>query len=178
LELERINISNNQLTFLNVNHCLNLNFLDISINQLTSLNISNCVNLTELNVHKNQLTSLELNNCLNLKALQCFGNQLTSLTLPKSNQASLVNNNELSSNEVNHDSSRNELSVIEVSNNYLTTFNYDCLNPLTLKELVIANNNLAATDLEVFTHFVNLTSLYIGNEDAYLKNFRNNSENA
>jgi len=141
--LELLHCLNTGLTSLSVSNCLNLKRINCFGNQLTNIDFSNCLYLEQLYCFNNKLTSLSVNDCLNLKELCCYNNQLTSLNLPK----------------------KNNLTSVFVSDNCLTTFNYNCLNPLTLKDLKIHNNNLAATDLQVFAPFINLTDLRIGNSD-------------
>jgi len=57
------------------------------------------------------------------------------------------------------------LISISFSDNLLTSFNYPILNPATLMNLSMINNNLPATDIAAFSHLVNLFRLEIGNLD-------------
>lgn len=101
--LHDINLSNNELTSVNLNdnytiHNLNLSHnkltelefkdadmmqtLDLSDNQLTSLNVSYCTQMTKLDVSGNKLTSLVLPTETSLSSLNLSGNAFTFATLP------------------------------------------------------------------------------------------------
>jgi Leucine-rich repeat (LRR) protein len=105
-----------------------------SLNLICSLDLADFPNLGSLNCHSNQLTSLEINHCLKLKTLNTSFNQLTEIIL----------------------SANNQLERIDFRDNLLIAFNYQSLNPKTLIHLNLANNNLEATDLMVFSHLINL----------------------
>ncbi len=68
--LEWLNLSNDQLTSLDVSEKTALKYLDVSNNKLKSLNISKNSNLTELNIYANQLSSLDLRQNNNLESLR------------------------------------------------------------------------------------------------------------
>ncbi|MCE8159264.1 MAG: protein kinase [Candidatus Moeniiplasma glomeromycotorum] len=127
----------------------NIKELDIGHKRLEgSLDLSDFVNLTELKCFNNQLTSLKINNCLKLKKLNCGSfahgsNKLIALDL----------------------SGLEELEEIECYNNYLTSFNYSVLNADKLTLLDIRSNNLPEQDLTVFSRFINLEKLEIGNNN-------------
>jgi Leucine-rich repeat (LRR) protein len=173
LNLKEIWVTNNQLTKLDLTQQVNLEklycyqnkltqlvlpgngklkFLYCSDNQLNSIEISDCFKLEELNVSNNQLTKLDCTNNPYLKNLQCNINKLTELILPNNNQ----------------------LTNIDVTNNLLTFFNYTALNPTSLIDLRLCNNNLQATNLKVFSNLVNLTHLEISNGDNWVKSGRSN----
>ena len=80
---------------------------------------------------------------MELEKINFSNNQLTEIILPNSN----------------------ELKKIYLENNLFTTFNYQTLNPTTLTDLKLTNNNLEATELTVFSHLVNLKVLSIGNDN-------------
>jgi len=120
--------------------------LNISYENLTgSLKLEGFSNLTRLDCPDNQLTNLNLGDCSQLKVLRCDNNQLTKLTLPNLPQ----------------------LEILSCSHNYLTQLDYSVLNPEKLTTLEINNNNLnnnvPSQDLTVFSRFINLEVLSIGN---------------
>ncbi|KLL04845.1 MAG: hypothetical protein MRERV_1c097 [Mycoplasmataceae bacterium RV_VA103A] len=129
----------------------NLEKLECSGNKLTNLNISNCHQLKALYCDHNQLTSLNLSKCINLTELYCFDNKLTKLDLTDLTQ----------------------LEEIGCNNNYLTNFDYSSLSSEKLNWLNISNNNLPEQDLSVFSRFINLEGLRIGNDDQEKKTKQN-----
>ena len=77
--LTSLNVSDNQLTSLDVSANTVLTELNVYNNQLTSLDVSGCTGLISLYVHNNQLTSLDVSKNTALQNLYVGGNQLTSL---------------------------------------------------------------------------------------------------
>lgn len=152
-KLKLLDCGNNQLTSLDLTKQINLVYFGCSDNQLTQLILPTSSKLKELICKSNQLTSLDCTNNSHLEKLLCHSNQLTELILPANNQ----------------------LTDINVDNNLLTAFNYAILNPNTLTKLCLFNNNLASTNLNVFSHLVNLTNLEIGNKDTWIQ--AGNSDN-
>jgi len=59
----------------------------------------------------------------------------------------------------------NKLKEVDCNDNYLENFDYSTLNPKKLTLLNVTANNLSAQDLSVFSRFVNLESLWIGNDN-------------
>lgn len=87
--------------------------------------------VTHLNISKKNLTGeLDLTSFSKLEVLLCDSNQLTKLTLPLNNR----------------------MGGVYAYSNLLTTFDYEQLNPDTLTDLYLNNNNLAPTELTVFSH--------------------------
>ncbi len=74
--LSSLNISNNNLTSVDLSHNTNLEDLYCSNNQLTSLNLSNLSNLEVLDCSNNKLTSLSVTYKSYLKTLNCSNNTL------------------------------------------------------------------------------------------------------
>jgi Leucine-rich repeat (LRR) protein len=68
----------------------------------------------------------------------------------------------------------NQLETIYANNNSLTFFDYAHLNPQTLTELDISNNNLSETDITVFSSLINLVNLRIGSKDESVLNGQRN----
>ncbi|WNE40646.1 MAG: Chromosome partition protein Smc [Mycoplasmataceae bacterium] len=96
----------------------------------------------QLNLENKNLTgTLDLADFVNLEELNCSCNALTKIILP----------------------ANNKIKRLTCNNNQLTSFDYSQLNPHTLTDLKLFNNNLESTNLEVFSPLVNLTSLEIGN---------------
>ena len=74
--LSSLNISNNNLTSVDLSHNTNLEDLYCSNNQLTSLNLSNLTNLEILDCSNNKLTTLSVTDKSYLKTLNCSNNTL------------------------------------------------------------------------------------------------------
>ena len=83
--LQILNCSANQLTYLDASTLNNLKKLNCSDNQLTNLNVTSLSSLKSLNCAVNQLTILNLNELDNLKSLNCTLNQLNTLNLTELN---------------------------------------------------------------------------------------------
>jgi len=80
-----------------------------------------------------------------LQKLRCQNNQLTELKLSHPSQ----------------------LADFNCSDNYLTNPHFLFqFNPSKLEELNIKDNNFGATDLSIFTPFINLKELIIGTKEA------------
>ncbi|WNE40006.1 MAG: hypothetical protein GBAus27B_000073 [Mycoplasmataceae bacterium] len=101
---------------------------------------------------KNLSGTLNVSDFVQLEELYCWGNQLTYLILPPNNK----------------------LRIIGCANNHLTDFDYTQLNPHICTDLRLFNNNLAPTDLAVFSPLVNLTILDIGNENDWVEQGQGN----
>jgi len=109
-----------------------------------SLSLKDFVNLKVLNCQGHKISELKnLCDCPKLEILRCAHNELSSLELTGLTQ----------------------LKSLVCSNNYLTSLNFSGLNPNTLNFFSLYNNNLISQDLKVFEHFVNLSRLFIGNDD-------------
>ena len=63
---------NNNLTYLNVENCANLEILQASTNQLTSVDLISNTNLEEVDLYKNQLTYLDIRNSNNTNITEYF----------------------------------------------------------------------------------------------------------
>src|SRR5438270_11236447 len=121
-----------------------VNRLNIERQGLTEvLDLSDFINLTELNCEENELSALNLADNSQLEGLCCFSNQLEELNLPK-----LFN-----------------LVELKCYDNCLTNINFlnQLINPNNLKVLNLSDDKIQPTDIEVFSEFVNLKELRIGN---------------
>jgi len=95
--------------------------------------------------YQNLAGVLDCSDFINLEGLWCWNNQLTELILPP-----LPN-----------------LIVLDCDNNYLTKLDFSSqLNPEQLEELKISDNNFLVSDLTIFSAFINLKGLWIGNWEA------------
>lgn len=78
---------NNQLTYLDVSHNVQLDLLSCFDNRLTQLDVSNNAQLTELYCYDNQLTYLDVSNNMNLTNFMCWNNPLTNLVLAEQHKS-------------------------------------------------------------------------------------------
>ena len=92
--------------------------------------------------YENQLPELKINHLTNLESLGCQNNQLTQLDLPNPNKINWIN----------------------ASDNYLVDLSFlNSLNSERLISLDLENNNFPQQDLSIFSQFINLKELGIGN---------------
>jgi hypothetical protein len=91
----------------------------------------------------NKITSLDISKSVNLTELYCFNNNLVSLN---------INN-------------CRELIILDCYNNNLSSLDFlnTLPNPGKLEELLIFGNNIQHTSISVFSRFINLKVLKIGN---------------
>lgn len=87
--LRKLNVSNNQLTSIDLSKNTELVEINIGYNQLTSIDLSKNTGLVEINIEYNQLTSIDLSKNTKLVNLNVSDNQLTSIDLSKNTK--LVN---------------------------------------------------------------------------------------
>ncbi|RHZ35216.1 hypothetical protein [endosymbiont GvMRE of Glomus versiforme] len=92
---------------------------------------------------KNLEGHLDLSEFVNLKKLNCSENKLTSINL---------SNNE-------------RIEFVDCSDNLLTDIDLSHQNPENLQGIIIQNNNLSPRDLSIFSRFVRLENLFVGNDD-------------
>jgi len=105
------------------------------------LDLSGFTNLTRLDCDNNKLTNLKVSDCSKLKILYCQFSRLTDLDL----------------------SGLTELESLYCQGNQLGNIKYP-LNSEKLVTLHIINNNFEQ-NLNIFSQFTSLQSLYIGNND-------------
>ena len=126
-DIEEIDVSRQDISYLDVTKFKNLKILNCSYNKLTSLLLNKKLEL--LCCSNNKLTSLQLNE--NLKTLHCSNNELTSLQLNENLQILDCYHNKLTSLQSNAN-----LKDLNCYNNHLTSlyFNKDI-------ETIIFSNN-------------------------------------
>ncbi|CFW92728.1 protein of unknown function (Leucine Rich repeat domain) [endosymbiont DhMRE of Dentiscutata heterogama] len=124
------------------------------------LDLSDFANLEELDCSKNELTSLDLSKNKKLVELNCDFNQLAELKLGKKLKKISCNFNKLTELNLNGLTQLEELGCCD---NLLVDLDFSSLNSEKLTELVIADNDLTEQDLGIFSRFINLETLLIGN---------------
>ena len=81
--LRKLNVSNNQLTSIDLSKNTELVEINIGYNQLTSIDLSKNTGLVEINIENNQLTNMDLSKNTKLVNLNFSDNQLTIIDLSK-----------------------------------------------------------------------------------------------
>ncbi|CAM1352936.1 M4 family metallopeptidase [Tenacibaculum halocynthiae] len=121
--IEKLYVSNNSLSTLDLSSNLNLKVLDVSDNtNLTSFNVTNNVALEEVFANNSGLTTVDFSNNRVLKILTIYNNNLTALDLGNNVNLESIQcqNNSITSLDF---SLNIALTFIEVSNNALTSLN-------------------------------------------------------
>jgi hypothetical protein len=112
------------------------------LDQQCSKEIRGKISGLEIN-DKNLEGHLDLSDFVNLKKLNCSENKLTSINL----------------------SNNKKIEFIDCSDNLLTDIDLSHQNPENLQGIIIQNNNLSLRNLSIFSRFVKLENLFIGNDD-------------
>ena len=140
--LQRLYVSRQKLTSLDISKNTKLSTLDCSSNQLKSLDVTKNTALTKLYCYSNKLTSLDVTKNTALTALWCSDNQLKSLDVTKNTALTTLW------------CSNNQLTLLDVTKNTALTALWCSDNQL--KSLDVTKNT-ALTKLECYC--TQLTSL-------------------
>ena len=144
--LQILNISDNQITSLNLQSNTALTQLSCGTNQISSIDVTQNVNLTSLTAFNNLLTTIDVSNNTALTDLWVQNNQLTTIdvTLLPLMQNLQVNSNQLTSLDV---SSNPVLESLWSGLNLYTTI--DVSNNVSLKNLGVSNTLITSIDLSL-----------------------------
>ena len=148
--LSSLNISNNNLTSVDLSHNTNLEDLYCSNNQLTSLNLSNLTNLEILDCSNNKLTTLYAYSFSELKTINCSYNTLLTYVY--------CYNDNLTSLNVTGCTALKQLKGDENPNLSTVTGLADC-TAMTYINL----GDCALTDISAVSGMPNLTTLEVYN---------------
>jgi len=122
-DITRLQVQDNQLTWLDVSRQENLNWLTCQRNNLSSLDLSSNLKMTYLNADNNNLAELDVKQN-NFVYLSCSNNAITSLNLTSHTKLDYLSasGNKLTSLDLSNskdlhwlDTSNNELSTLKVS---------------------------------------------------------------
>lgn len=143
--LTNLQLSNNQITSIDLSKSRNIHTLNIGYNQLENIDLSKNKRLQNIDISNNMLTELSLSGHNNLITLECSGNKIESLVLTNCTSVRYLraNNNHLSAINLQNLAALEEL---ELYNNRLTSIDLMYLNKL--KTLKISNNYLTTLDLK------------------------------
>tara|TARA_B100000886_G_C20396132_1_gene480452 strand:+ start:413 stop:1555 length:1143 start_codon:yes stop_codon:yes gene_type:complete len=84
-ELELLNVSNNEITSIDISQNLELTILDLDYNQLTTIDVSQNLELTDLSLDNNQLTTIDVSQNTDLENLFLRFNSLITVVLNNPN---------------------------------------------------------------------------------------------
>src|SRR5690606_15446989 len=90
INITGLDVWGNQLTTLDLSNNMALTELDCGLNNLTYLNVENCPDLEILQASVNQLTSMDLTPNINLKEVDFYKNQLTYLDIRNGNNTNIT----------------------------------------------------------------------------------------
>ncbi len=155
--LQILDCSSNLITNLDVSGLTNLGYLECLNNLLANLNVSGLTNLGYLDCSVNQLTNLDVSGLTNLQYLDCWSNQLTNLDVSSLTNLQLLSCafNQLTTLDV---SGLTNLQDLDCPFNQLTTLDVSGLT--NLQQLGCSNNQLTNIDVSELT---NLQSLVCNN---------------
>ncbi len=151
INLQRLTVSRNKLTSLNLESNTNLEMLLCNENELAELDISKNIKLTMLDCGDNRLTELELSANTALGALGCYENQLSTLDVSMLAELSLLN---CSTNSIEAlDVSKNtKLAYLDAGSNKLSSINLSANT--ALEYLYLESNALTVLDVSENTALV------------------------
>ena len=151
--LSYLNISDNQLTSLDLSQNTALSVLICANNQLTSLDLSYNLDLYYLACSNNQLTSLDLSQNVGITFIICFNNPLSCLNIANGNNINMdsfvvQNNPNLTCIEVDNAAwSAANWTSIDLQMYFSEDCNNDCSNTSSLTELTSSKNIIQIFDM-------------------------------
>ncbi len=123
-KITRLDISNNDLSSIDLSKNIRIAELRIQLNNLIRLDISRNLNLKKVYCNNNKLTNLitSSRNAVRLRELNCFNNRLQNLDLSELAQLRIlkVSKNQLRNIDL---TSNQELRTLEINDNRLTALN-------------------------------------------------------
>jgi len=143
-ELNYLDVSDNHLTFLDLEGQTSLKYVYAGRNNLGDICLTECEELQFLACSNNSLTDIDVSDCYNLISFECDRNHLRKLDLENNEDLVLLSCdvNELVKLDVSH---CKQLETLSCDHNWLTSLNIKGLDQL--KELSCKNNDKAQQDL-------------------------------
>ena len=151
-----------ELASLNIDGCVNLNYLDVAMNKLTSLDVSDKTKLVYLLCGSNQISELDVSKCTKLEMLSCYTNKISILNVSK---CSVLTELYCSDNRIKtlNVSGCPDLSILQCYSNQLSSLN---LSKNSIGYLMCHYNNLTELDLSTYENKRRLESTGLApNED-------------
>ncbi|PKC74359.1 L domain-like protein [Rhizophagus irregularis] len=161
--LKKFDCSRNSITNLDMNDSINIKKLKCSSNKIQILKIEKLIKIKVIECENNQIIELNLNSFKNLEKLNCCGNKLKELKINNLNNLELLYcsyNKLINLNLINC----LNLNKINCDNNKIKEIKLP-LNNQRLEILNLNSNNLLYQDLNIFSKFINLKRLDIGNNE-------------
>jgi Leucine-rich repeat (LRR) protein len=153
--LEKLVITYNNITKLDVSNNSKLSFLNCSGNPLKTIDLSKNLNLTHLNCYFVGLTNLDLSKNIHLQELICGMNRIENLDISKNTQllylnceANLLTNIDVSKNTL--------LAKFECDQNQLSNINLTANSDLNI--IVCCDNNLKKIEVSKNIKLVELSA--------------------
>lgn len=161
--LKKFDCSRNSITNLDMNDSINIKKLKCSSNKIQILKIEKLIKIKVIECENNQIIELNLNSFKNLEKLNCCGNKLKELKIYNLNNLELLY---CSYNKLTNLNLINcfNLNKINCDNNKIKEIKLP-LNNQRLEILNLNSNNLLYQDLNIFSKFINLKRLDIGNNE-------------
>lgn len=152
--LEYVFCGSNMLNSVNLNGLQKLNILNLSSNELSSIDFSTNPLLEDLSIGANKFSSINISNLAHLKKFSCYMNLITSLDMSGNAQLVQLNCSENNINSLNISGLMN-MKKIEIQHNKMTTLDFSGFN--NLQEIICFNNNLSSINVSGCS---GLTSLF------------------
>jgi Leucine-rich repeat (LRR) protein len=137
-----------------VQHFINLEIVDVSNNQISQINLGQNLKLNELNIGNNLVTNLNLSPNTSLRFLYVFKNNLNQLNITQNTILEVVvaDYNKLASIDISRNTILNSLGL---GNNLLTQINLSTNSRLT--DLDLSNNPITGLSLSGNSLLLSLT---------------------
>ena len=90
-QLQRIDVTSNQLTSLSASKCSSLATIETGRNKLSSINLSGCTALRTLNCFRNRLADIDLSSSMGIMSLNCADNLFVELSVAHADSLKTLN---------------------------------------------------------------------------------------
>jgi len=153
-----LNITDNNLSQVDISKNILLETFLTDFNQFTTINLTSNVSLKTFEARNNQLSSLDLSTLVDLQTLELEDNQLTALDVNSNTKLAIV---DLKDNQIeNLDFSNNpELMAFEATNNLLSSLNLkNTANPIISTFDTKNNPNLTCIEVLDVNYFATFSS--------------------
>jgi len=146
VNLESLDISNKNITALDVSDCPQLRELNCADNQLSNLDVSNNRQIEEINFSNNQLTNIDLTGLTRIEKVFCSDNKITNLEFLKSlNPAKIL--------------------TLRMDNNKFPAQDLSCFTPFINLQILCISNNPFYGSLKPLRNLANLKNISIAGTD-------------
>ena len=140
-----------------IEHFINLKGLNISNNNISSIDVSNLTNLEFLETNNNPIDTIDLSNNLLLKKFININGSLDSIILPASAAMTYL---DVRGCNLKHIDISNQTALTLLSVEYCSLGNLDISNNPLLQKLYVNRNNLKTLNLSIHTNLKELNLEY------------------